>query len=169
MKTDSIEIKNIEDVEIGEDLDEKISVIVTLSNNLIDQLQLISQTRFGDTKHINGIIENKLRDLCIEKKLKAQITYKGKTKIRFDVLKKFRGITELMRHTNTYPKFKRQQLNQILTDILGNCDTRVKDNFIESINRCVYYATGKKPSLYDLVDCTSFIDAVNQKFQDLDR
>jgi len=169
LETDSIEIKRIETVENIDDLEEgKMSVIITLPCWMIEKLHLIAQNRFGDPKYINGLIENQLQGL-FDEKTPPPLTYHGKTKIRSDVLKKMRGISELMRNYDTYPKLKRQHVNQILESILGDGDSRVAESFIESINRCVFFATGKKPSLYDLVDCSSFVMAVDQKMQDLDR
>lgn len=166
---DSIEIKRIEDLETIDNLEEGImSVIITLPNWQIEKLHKLALNRFGDPKYINGLIESQLLNLFHEKP-QPPLTYHGKTKIRMDVLKKMRGISELMRTYDTYPKLKRQHLNKILKTILGDGDSRVRDSFIESVNRCVFFVTGKKPSLYDLVDCSSFVEAVDQKMQDLDR
>ena len=165
----TIEIMRIEDLKTLEDVEEgSMSVIIKLPTWQIEKLHRLAQHRFGDPKYISGLIDSQLQKM-FDEKLSPPLTYHGKTKIRMDVLKKMRGVSELMSHYETYPKLKRQHLNDILKSILGDGDSRVKESFIESINRCVYYATGDKPSLYDFVDCSSFVEAVDHKFQDLDR
>lgn len=138
---------------------DKVPVIITLEAAVISNLRNLYPNE-NLNEEINFIINQKMFQP------KPELKYKGKTKIRSDVLQKLKNISNLMENSIVYPNFKLQQIKVMVKDVLGDSDSRVFHEFLKTINGCIYSCSGTKLSLYNSVDCTCFIKIVNEKLME---
>ena len=140
---------------------DKVTVLVTLEAAVISKLR----DRFPEddlNEEINFILDQKTF------KPNPILKYEGKTKIRSDVIKKLKRISDLMENQSIYPNLKLQQVKAIVKEILGisvltTSTRRTYDKYIKSINDCIYSCSSKRLSLYDSIDCSCFVRIVNDK------
>lgn len=130
----------------------KSRITINLQNNLILRLQ----EEPNPEEELNFILENKL----INEKI-FDLKYKGRSRIRTDVLKRLRELAESLKTLPQYPQFKRQEIEKHMENILWKLDFRVKEEYLKSISDCLE----KGLSNYSKSDITSFILAVEKKFQ----
>ena len=119
---------------------EKITVAVTLEASVISKLR---------DKYSEGDLNEEINFILDKKTFEPNfiLKYKGKTKIRWDVLQKLKGISELIRNQSLYPNLKLQQVKAIVKDVLGDLDPRVLREYLKTINDGICSCSGKKIKL----------------------
>jgi len=128
-----------------ENLNETSKVVIELDNYNIKNLQ-----EADNPSHKTSLILQQF----FQKDEKI-LTYKGKTKIRRDVLNRFRRISESLKRNENYPNgIDRKILENCVGGILGEVDHRVYDEYVKSIDMLTN-------SEYNEYDVRHFILAVD--------
>ena len=138
---------------------DKVTLLIPLEVAVISKLR----TKYSG-EDLNEVINFILDQKTFEPN--PILKYKGKTKIRTDVLKKLKRMSELMENLTIYPNLKLQHVKRLVKDVLDNPDSRTYDKFIKTINDSIYSCSGKKLSLYDSIDCSCFVRIVNEKLME---
>ena len=142
----------------GLDGSHHIPFVIPLEADTIRLLQQVIEPQ-NLIEDINTMLQARLY-------LKTQTTrlvYKGKDKLRSDVLDNFKAIADLLIREPDYPELKFKPIKKNIKLILGRCDDRVLNQYIKSIKDCIALATGKSLSFYDTIDCSPLIKAINEK------
>jgi len=126
-------VNEIKQVIVTEDnFNDSSKITVDLENCFIKQLQ-----EADDPNHKLSIILYKhYQD--IETK---PLTYKGKIKIRRDVLIKQKAIVNLLKRNENYPNgIKKQTVINCIKNVLYEADPRVIDSYLESVTEQVSFS-----------------------------
>ena len=145
LNDDVSEIKQV--VVTDDNFNDSTKVMLKLENCFIKQLQDADYPNHKLSKillqHFQEIEEKPLR-------------YKGKTKIRDDVLKKLIIITNSFKRNEDYPQLKKRNILNYIKNVLGEVDPRVVNSYFKSVKEHIQY------SVYDYVDIRPFIHVVKK-------
>lgn len=92
----------------------------------------------------------------------VELRYRGRLKIKSDVLKRFKAIADHLQSQTIYPNLRKNVVERIVKDILVDPDERVLKWYVDSIDLCIRQATGKYLSYYQNCDVSAFVFAVQQ-------
>ena len=134
----------IKDINLqGTDPDEESKVVVRLSNHILSKLQ-----EADDPSHRVSIILERYFE-----KIERKLRYKGRTKIKADVLRRFKAIADYLRSQDCYKiGFNKKQLENIIKTVLVDPDPRVLREYLISVEGC----TGRT-SYYRSEDVRPFV------------
>lgn len=153
----NVVVSNISDIDVSKyDPFEKSYVTIELENGVI----LRAQEKFKN-EEINEEINFLLDKNLLNKEI--FLIFRGKQKIRFDVLKKLKSMADLFISLQQYPYFKKQIILIHVKNVLGEPDPRVLNWYVDCIEQCIYSGTGKKLSYYENRDVSYFVNAVDSK------
>jgi len=145
----------------GKDMHKNSLVIVELDNGVILRLQ--NRFQGHESEEINFLLDKKLEDKICE----SILIFKGKTKIRKDVLKKLKAIADLISNQSIYPKLRRQTVLVIVKNILVEPDPRVVEEYMKTIGNFIKSSHGKNLTNYEEIDMSPFVNAVYEKYQEI--
>ena len=145
----------------GKDMHKKSLVIVELDNGVILRLQ--NRFQGNESEEINFLLDKNLEDKICE----SILIFKGKTKIRKDVLKKLKAIVDLISNQSFYPKLRRQTVLVIVKNVLVEPDPRVVEEYMKTIGIFIKSSQGKNLTNYEEIDMSPFVNAVYEKYQEI--
>ena len=112
---------------------------------------------------IHEQIDNLIYYDCVNTTTKpGELLYKGKPKIRGDVLRNLKAISDYFIKQSYYPFVKKSNVNVIIKEVLGDKDQRVYTDYINCIKHCIKSSTGKDLGYYQDVDISCFVKAVEE-------
>ena len=171
MLYDAVTVNNIPSLnEIKEKNPDGFTLIeISCPNYQLKTLLELAITKYKDTKYVAGIIANAVADYCEKEQLQhhaASLTFKGKSKIKRDVLIKLKLIAEYYETCDVYPKLSVQLLKKGIDIILGPVDPRTKKNYVNCLKSWLKQSKGQQVIYYSQVDLTGFKKAVMKKIDD---
>ena len=139
------EIKQV--VVTDDNFNDSTKISIKLENCFIKQLQ-----EADDPDHKCSIILHQYYQKIETKPL----TYKGRTKIRKDVLKKLIEISNSLKRNENISQIKRRDIQNCIKNVLGEVVPRVVICYFKSVNEHIPYSN------YDYVDIRPYIRAVEK-------
>ena len=154
------------------DVVEDIQTINVLDKDDVDVIHVelkLSKETIGKAQEIykNKIheqIDNLIYFSCVNTTIKpGELLYKGKSKIRKDVLQNLRAISDYLIKQNYYPFVKLSNIRIIIKEVLVEKDQRVYEQYLNCVKHCVKTATDTNLGHYQDTDISCFVKAVEEK------